>query len=71
MWRHPITRRQIKTLEEDWGADTEDGNGWITVLRPMEKELACGDVGDGAMMDWNEIVTIIQEHITTSETANL
>lgn len=69
MWRHPITRKQIKTLEEDWGADTEDGNGWITVLRPMEKELACGDVGDGAMKDWNEIVTIIQEHITTSETA--
>jgi phosphopantothenoylcysteine decarboxylase len=68
MWRHPVTRKQIKTLEEEWGTDTEDENGWITVLRPMEKELACGDVGDGAMKDWKEIVTIIEEHITKIET---
>jgi len=65
MWRHPVTRKQIKTLEEEWGSDSTDGDGWITVLRPMEKELACGDVGDGAMKDWNEIVAIIQGHIAS------
>lgn len=53
MWRHPVTAKQIKVLEEDWG---QGEDGWVTVLRPMEKELACGDVGDGAMMDWREIV---------------
>ncbi len=53
MWRHPITRKQIKVLGEDWGDGDE---GWITVLRPTEKELACGDTGDGAMMDWKEVV---------------
>lgn len=60
MWRHPITKKQIKVLEQDWG----DGeNGWITVLRPMEKELACGDVGDGAMLDWKLIVEYIESHL--------
>lgn len=60
MWRHPITKKQIKVLEQDWG----DGeNGWVTVLRPMEKELACGDVGDGAMLDWKLIVEYIESHL--------
>jgi phosphopantothenoylcysteine decarboxylase len=79
MWRHPVTRKQIRVLEEEWGGtgDGEDGdrgddggegqaglgNGWITVLRPMEKELACGDVGDGAMMDWGEIVGHVERYL--------
>jgi phosphopantothenoylcysteine decarboxylase len=60
MWRHPITRKQIKTLEHDWGMGEE---GWVTVLRPTEKELACGDVGDGAMMDWKHVVQYIESHL--------
>ncbi|KIV78919.1 hypothetical protein, variant [Exophiala sideris] len=63
MWRHPITKKQIKVLEQDWGSG--DG-GWITVLRPMEKELACGDVGDGAMMDWKQIVVHIESYLQLS-----
>lgn len=65
MWRHPVTGKQIKVLEQDWGAGEDgEGEGWITVLRPMEKELACGDVGDGAMMDWRAIVAHIGRHLT-------
>lgn len=60
MWRHPITMKQIKVLEQDWG---EGEDGWITVLRPMQKELACGDTGDGAMLDWNKIVVAIERHL--------
>lgn len=64
MWRHPITRKQIKVLEADWGAGEDgEGEGWITVLRPMEKELACGDVGDGAMMDWRAIVGHVGKYL--------
>ena len=60
MWRHPITKRQIKVLDEDWG----DGeNGWVTILRPTEKKLACGDTGDGAMMDWKQIVGYIEDFL--------
>jgi phosphopantothenoylcysteine decarboxylase len=61
MWRHPITTKQIEMLDKDWG-DNQDG--WFSVLRPMEKELACGDVGDGAMMDWKEIVRHVEEHLS-------
>lgn len=62
MWRHPITKKQIKVLEQDWGGDE---TGWVTVLRPMEKELACGDVGDGAMLDWKLIVEHVEYHLKT------
>lgn len=71
MWRHPITKSQIKILEKEWGIgpdedDAEDGEdyeGWFEVLRPQEKELACGDTGDGAMKDWNEIVKVIEKRL--------
>lgn len=65
MWRHPITKRQIRVLEEEWGVEGEEseGSGWFEVLRPMEKELACGDVGDGAMKDWREIVEVIEDRL--------
>lgn len=60
MWRHPITRKQIKVLDEDWG---EGEDGWVTIFRPTEKELACGDTGDGAMMDWRQIVANIEDYL--------
>lgn len=56
--------RQIRVLEEEWGIkegkEGEEGDRWFEVLRPMEKALACGDVGDGAMKDWKEIVKVIE-----------
>jgi len=62
MWRHPITKKQIKILEEEWGVDgTQDG--WVEVLRPIQKTLACGDTGDGAMREWNEVVSVIEARL--------
>ncbi|KAK1564247.1 flavoprotein [Colletotrichum navitas] len=55
MYMHPITAKQIKVLEEDWP--------WFEVLRPIEKTLACGDTGNGAMMSWEEIVKITEERL--------
>ncbi|KAK0116666.1 hypothetical protein ONS96_012519 [Cadophora gregata f. sp. sojae] len=64
MWRHPVTMRQVRVLEEEWGVkEGGEGEGWFEVLRPMEKELACGDVGDGAMKDWKEIVKVIEARL--------
>lgn len=67
MWLHPITARQIRVLSEDWGVrEADDGtieSGWFEVLRPQEKSLACGDVGDGAMKEWSEIVSIIEARL--------
>lgn len=59
MWRHPITGRQIKTLEEEWGGE----QGWVEVMRPIEKTLACGDVGDGAMVNFEAIVERIEARL--------
>jgi phosphopantothenoylcysteine decarboxylase len=45
--------------QEEWGGE----KGWFDVLRPQEKILACNDVGDGALRDWQEIVKIIEEKL--------
>lgn len=66
MWRHPITKKQIKVLEEDWGIDSEK-HGWIEVLRPVEKILACGDSGDGAMCEWTQVVSVIEERLISKD----
>jgi phosphopantothenoylcysteine decarboxylase len=75
MWEHPVTERLLAVLECEWGVrdeekergrgdgegmEGEEGGGWVEVLRPMEKELACGDVGIGAMCDFRDIVGVIE-----------
>lgn len=62
MWRHPVTKEHIQILEHDWGVDGPE-DGWFEVLRPVEKELACGDVGDGAMMDWRDVVKVVEARL--------
>ena len=76
MWRHPITSKQIKVLEDEWGSpgaltkteseetSHEEPRGWFTVLRPISKELACGDVGDGAMLEWSELVRSVEQYFS-------
>ena len=66
MWRHPVTKKQIKILEEDWGVGS-NADGWIEVLRPIEKTLACGDSGDGAMREWSEVVSCIAERLNLKD----
>lgn len=93
MWRHPITAKQLRVLEEEWGVrnvsaskseeaadngsvpvtpphdtdqptvDPDEGDGWFEVLRPQLKKLACGDSGDGAMIEWTQIVAVIEERL--------
>ncbi|KAJ4357831.1 uncharacterized protein N0V89_002407 [Didymosphaeria variabile] len=60
MWKQPITKKQVDILDEEWGAKN---GGWFEVLLPMEKQLACGDVGAGAMKDWREIVEVIEDRL--------
>jgi phosphopantothenoylcysteine decarboxylase len=55
MWAHPLTAKQIAILSDEWG--------WFEVLPPQVKTLACGDIGQGGMCDWNEIVTVIKKRL--------
>lgn len=64
MWFQPITNKQIQVLENEWGVES---GGWFEVLHPMEKELACGDIGGGAMKDWREIVDVVESRLGLSE----
>ena len=66
MWKHPVTKKQMKILEEEWGVG-EKRDGWIEVLNPMEKQLACGDSGGGAMREWSDIVSVIEERLDLEE----
>ena len=66
MWKHPVTAKQIKVLKEEWGVG-EKGDGWIEVLNPVEKKLACGDSGDGGMREWNDIVSVIEKRLNLKD----
>ncbi|KAL6915535.1 hypothetical protein FSST1_007030 [Fusarium sambucinum] len=59
MFAHPITATQLKVLDKDWGGES----GWFEVLQPISKSLACGDVGNGAMVTWERIVDEIVQKI--------
>lgn len=67
MWRHPITKKQIRTMLQDYNEGEVQS---LILLNPIEKELACGDTGDGAMMDWREIVRRVEEHLKLQPPTN-
>lgn len=51
MWNHPLTRKQLDGLVE-WG---------VRVIEPIEKTLACGDVGMGAMENVDAIYATVSD----------
>lgn len=57
MWHHPLTGLHMNILE---GPFNVKNDGFVEVLRPVEKTLACGDSGSGAMCDWKNIVRRIE-----------
>ncbi|KAK5095622.1 hypothetical protein LTS08_008015 [Lithohypha guttulata] len=67
MWRHPITKKQLRSIQQDW---TDDEESSVITLKPVEKELACGDTGAGAMMDWNQIVARVVDHFQLQKRIN-
>lgn len=62
MWSHPVTAKQITLLQDEWGWSHSNNDGWVYLLHPIEKALACGDTGNGAMMDWTSIVEIVENY---------
>jgi phosphopantothenoylcysteine decarboxylase len=73
MWEHPFTRKHLRTVAADFGAaDLPAGLGEEALVRainerasglrivgPISKQLACGDVGVGAMAEVPEVVAAI------------
>lgn len=67
-----MTSQHIRVLKEEWGVRKDESNGeevgWFEVLQPQSsKVLACGDVGSGAMLEWTEIVKVIEDRLGLSD----
>ncbi|KOS40645.1 hypothetical protein ACN38_g8499 [Penicillium nordicum] len=65
-YRHPVTKKQLKVLCDQWGWSESNPEGWVTVLPPIEKSRASGGDDTGSMMDWRDIVIAIQNYVAGS-----
>lgn len=73
MWDHPFTRRHLRSVGADFGAGHVPGHlaapeliaqinaraARFVIVSPVEKELACGDTGVGAMAGVGDIVSAV------------
>jgi phosphopantothenoylcysteine decarboxylase len=50
MYLHPLTSRHLDFVRDVLG---------YHVVGPIEKKLACGDLGQGAMQEWSDIVDLV------------
>ena len=65
MWNHPVTKKHLDVLEGEWSVAN---GGWMEVLRPIDKGLACGDKGGGGMREWKEIVEVVEDRLELNVT---
>ena len=77
MWQNPFTRRHLKAIAADNGAghipahldepqliaQINDRSKTLRVVPPVEKRLACGDVGMGGLAEVAEIVAAVGDMI--------
>jgi phosphopantothenoylcysteine decarboxylase len=50
MYTHPFTAKHLAIVQAELG---------YKVFGPIQKGLACGDVGVGAMYEWSDIVQLV------------
>ena len=74
MWEHPFTRKHLRALAADFGAahipghfdeamlvrQINDRAKGLRIVGPISKELACGDVGAGAMAEVPDVVAAVE-----------
>jgi phosphopantothenoylcysteine decarboxylase len=77
MWQHPATARHLRQLGADAGVKSlpegsdpqsvvdaiNAGRGSLYVVAPESRELACGDVGVGAMAGPDRVVAAVDEQL--------
>jgi phosphopantothenoylcysteine decarboxylase len=75
MWDHPFTRRHLRAVAADWGAGHIPGHldgpqlvaqinaraKGLRVVAPVEKRLACGDVGVGGLAEVADLVAAARD----------
>jgi phosphopantothenoylcysteine decarboxylase len=77
MWEHPFTKRHLRSLAADFGAghipahldgapllaQINDRSPTLRVVPPVTKQLACGDVGVGAMAEVPDVVAAVRDAV--------
>lgn len=76
MWQHPLTIRHLRQLAADAGAEPpanlslDEFPAWIDarcprlrLVAPESRQLACGDIGVGAMAATERIVAAVAAHV--------
>lgn len=58
MWLNPVVQRNLRWLQE---------LGRYTLVEPVDKRLACGDVGVGGLADTAVILAAIRDAVAASE----
>jgi phosphopantothenoylcysteine decarboxylase len=71
MWEHPLTARQLHTLQSFWNNNNDNNNDrssslsvgdmcGVRIVDPQVKMLACGQVGNGALASVDVIVEAVR-----------
>ncbi|CDK29011.1 unnamed protein product [Kuraishia capsulata CBS 1993] len=55
MYTNPMTAKHLQILKDEFKH--------VTVLKPVEKVLVCGDIGMGGMREWSDIVDILVDRL--------
>ncbi|MFM7590766.1 MAG: flavoprotein [Isosphaeraceae bacterium] len=79
MWQNPVTRRHLSQILADLDEKWPDSQNLATLealidqfsrhpkpvrmIAPVEKTLACGDTGVGAMASMDEILSVVQTFV--------
>jgi phosphopantothenoylcysteine decarboxylase len=59
MWEHPLTHRQVQTIQSFSSS--------IYVVQPQAKELACGEIGNGALATVDDIINATKKCLLTRQ----
>jgi phosphopantothenoylcysteine synthetase/decarboxylase len=60
MWEHPLTHRQLATIQSFWKSSDKNCCG-VHVVPPQSKLLACGELGMGALASVDAIVQAVRD----------
>ena len=66
MWHHPLTKKQLDTIQKfaTYDADGDNfGNAAtkVIIVEPAVKTLACGEIGAGALADLEDIMCEVKK----------
>ena len=63
MWDHPLTQTHLQTIQGFWNMKRNPSNQ-IRIVSPQTKLLACGEHGNGALANVDDIISEVRDALT-------